>query len=123
MSLETDNLNQAAVVWRASGTTDNTGESKVNAADSISVRWEDSQGTIQDGQGNVVAYDAVVYISSEIALDSAMFQGTLKAFNAATAPELYRVVGTDSVPDVKGINFRRKVLLARLSAELPAIAS
>ena len=122
MPLETDDLRQPAVLWSASGY-DDDGNPEVDAASSIFVRWEDAHNEFQDSRGDVVAYDAVVYVSSVIAMESVMYLGTLAAYESAATPELYRVVGKKDIPDVKSVNFRRSVLLARLRATLPAIAS
>ncbi len=122
MPLETDDLRQPAVLW-SSNNYDNDGEPKVDAADSIFVRWEDSQGVVQDGQGDNVTFNAEVFVSVAIPMESVLYQGTLAAFEADSSPELYRVVGTKSIPDLKAVNSRRSVLLARLSSELPEIVS
>ena len=120
MSLETDDLKQTALLWAASGY-DDDGEPKVNNLVAMFVRWEDGRGTTQDGQGDTVVFTATVYVDRVIAVESVLYLGTETEYNADTKQELYRVVGRSATPDIKNQSYRRSVLLARLSRELPGI--
>ncbi len=117
--METDNLTQKAVLWAANGF-DDYGEFRVDAPIEISVRWEDSRGDTVDANGNTVAYDAAVVVDRAITVGSVMWLGQLKDLTD-TVTKL-RVVTYESVPDVKGRNFWRQVLLSRLSNTLPDLA-
>lgn len=119
MSLETDDLKQDAVLWEADAV-DDDGERTIKAAVALKVRWEDSQGTIQDGQGDNVTFDATVFVDRVIPKESVLYLGTETEFDADTDRDLYRVVSNSSIPDIKARAFRRVVNLARLSGALPA---
>jgi len=123
VSLATKHLNQTAMLWTASTTRDDDGEIQVNAGTAISVRWEDAKGTIQDGQGDNVRYDASAVVDEDIALEGVMYLGTESEYTNDSSPDLYRIVGVSKIPDVKGRNPRRVVLLARLSHTLPTLVS
>jgi len=122
MSIETDDLKQDAVLWTADAV-DNYGNRTAAAAVGVKVRWEDGQGQIQNGLGDVVAYDATVYVSQLIELGSVLYEGTEAAYDAAVAagnsPQLYKAVGRKAIPDVKAENTRRSVVLARYKGSLP----
>lgn len=117
--METGNLTQKAVLWAANGF-DSYGEPKVDAGVEISVRWEDGRGEVTDAKGNAIAYDATVTVDRRITVGSIMWLGKLADY-ASTETKL-RVVSFSEVPDVKGQNKWREVLLARLSDELPDLA-
>ncbi len=120
MPLESDCREQDAVLLEADDY-NNDGEPTTAAAVALKVRWEDGQGQIQDGQGDVVTYDATVIVGQVVPMESVLYLGTEEVRTADTDPEYYRVVGTKSIPDVKGSNFRRTVFLARLSGTAPAL--
>lgn len=120
MPLESDCRSQDAVLLEADAS-NNDGEATTEAAAELKVRWEDGQGQIQDGQGDVVTYDATVIVGQDIPMDSVLYLGTEDARTDDTDPEYYRVVATKSIPDVKGRNFRRTVFLARQSGTAPAL--
>lgn len=120
MSQEDDYRFQKAVLWTFTGY-DGHGEVKVNAAAEVDVRWEEGRREVLDADGNNIAIDATVVVGQDIAVDSIMWLGALA--DVATPPvSLMQVVTKKSVPDVKGIKFRRTVGLVKYSNKLPTLA-
>ncbi len=118
--LETACRNQKAVLWMANGF-DSFGERKVNAAVSIDVRWETKTGQTLDAQNNIVAIESNAVVDRDIVIGSILWLGNID--DIATPPvDLRQVVGFGGIPDVKGRNTRRTVLMTRFSDELPALA-
>ncbi len=106
------------MLWAANGY-DDDGEPKVNSLVALFVRWKDGSGTTQDGQGDTVTFTSTVYVDREVALESVLYLGTEAEYDVDTSPALHRVVGRETVPDIKAQFYRRTVFLARLSGELP----
>lgn len=119
-SLETDCRNQKAVLWTASGSTNEESEPTVNAAQEIDVRWEETRDQTTDSQGNIVEITAKVVVDVDIAEGSILWLGALD--DVASPPvNLLQVVGRSKIPDVKNRNFRRVLSLKRHGA-LPDLA-
>ena len=118
--MESSSLHQKAVLWTFSSY-DNQGEAKVSAATEIDVRWEESVRETLDPKGNVIAADATVVVDRDIANHSIMWLGAEDDL-ASPPVDLYQVISFSKIPDVKGRNFRRVVLLMKYSDELPELA-
>ncbi len=119
MPLETTELNQTAVLWPANGV-DNYGEYKVDDPVQINVRWEEGQREALDSNGNPIGVDALVVVDQVIAVGSIMWEGLLE--DVASPPvNLKQVVNFTAIPDLKGHEVRRTVLLIRYSNELPTL--
>jgi len=123
-SIETDCRFQKALLWESAETYDRKGNAKVSAAVELDVRWENKRQDILDPEGNTISTDATVVVDRVIAVGSVMWQG-----GAADVPGtsgippgdfLYVAVFTD-IPDVKGIEHRRRVFLVRSTDTLPEI--
>jgi len=119
--IETDLLNQKAVLWAFSGY-DASGEPTVSAAVEVNVRWNDGRSGGSDPLLQSINVDATAVVDREVAVGSVMWLGTLAAYNSEDpAPTIMQVVGYKATPDVKGRNYRRTVTLVKLSTELPTI--
>ena len=117
-SLEVDCLNQFAVYVAATGV-DDYGDKTGAAAIEIKVRWEKGLSEIVDSFGNTISIDATVVVDRVIAIGSTMWQGKLEDY-PATSADLRKVVVYKEIPDTKGREFRRVVLLRKLSDEVLA---
>ncbi len=119
MSQESDYRFQKAVLWVFAGY-DGHGDVTVSAATEIDVRWEERRREVLDANGNSIAIDATVVVGQEIAVGSVLWLGAL-ADVASPPVNLKQVVVYDSIPDVKGQEFRRTVGLVKYSDSLPTI--
>jgi len=120
MPLETDSLNQKAVLWTSNGY-DDYGEAKVDAAIEIDTRWELTQTESLNANGDTILLSATVVVDRDIPIGSAMWLG--KLVDVASTPVGLRTVLTfSSVPDIHAIEYRRTVGLGKLSDELPTLA-
>lgn len=120
-NLESDFLEQKALLWAASATEVNDkGQRKISAAVEMDVRWENMQIEGPDGQGNIVSITAKVVVDRDIAIGSIMWLGTLETV-ASPPVDLKKVVNFSSIPDIKRRNFRRVVSLTRFSNTLPTL--
>lgn len=120
-NLESDFLEQKALLWAASATEVNDkGQRKISAAVEMDVRWENMQIEGPDGQGNIVSITAKVVVDRDIAIGSIMWLGTLETV-ASPPVDLKKVVNFSSIPDIKGQNYRRTVSLTRFSNTLPTL--
>ncbi len=120
--IEIQDRTQRAVLWEASGTSDDYGKPKVIAPVEVLVRWDDTVSGSLDAQGNKTRVDATVTVDRAVPVDSIMRKGAL--VDVPVPPTgLYRVASYSEVPDVKGRNFRRTVSLVRHSNTLPEIVS
>jgi hypothetical protein len=119
-SIETDCRHQKAVYWAASGT-DIEGEVTLAAAVELSVRWENTDTQVLDAQGNPVAISAVVVVDRDIPVGSIFWEGKQSALPSPVT-DLLRVEEFKSIPDVKGRNSRKTVLLSKYSDTLPDLA-
>ena len=122
MPLETQDLLQTAVLWPATATEyDNNGELKRGASVSIKVRWPYVETDGRSPQGVSIGYDGTVIVDRDITVGSIMFLGTLSDYENASSPTVFVVTQFSKTPDVKNRQYRRKVLVQKHSAELPAL--
>ena len=119
--LETDCLNEYAVLWAAAGTFDNQGQHELAAAVQISVDWHTRDGSTLDQNGNEIKTEADVVVDRDIPIGSILWEGKLAG--VANPPvDLYKVVARNRSKDVKGVETRRVVKLVRYSDKLPPLA-
>lgn len=112
---EQSNRHQKACLW-AFSSYDAYGQPTV-ATDhtEILVRWENTQRTITDPQGNVIGIDAAVYTDTDITLHSQLWLGASADLPNDGIPTTEKMVvkAFDLVPDIKGRKFYREALLQR----------
>lgn len=123
-ALESDCREQTALYWAVNGF-DNYGNPKVDSRVELSVRWEEVDTETLDALGNTVRVDASVVVDRDIAPGSVMWLGAIADIaGTAESPgvDLRTVVSFKKTPDIKGREFRRVVLLGRLSDTLPTLA-
>ena len=120
MAMENSSLEQKAVLWAANGS-DDYGDVTIDAKIEINVRWEEGRKEALDANGKTSAIDSTVYVDRTIPVGSIMWLGTLKTV-ADPPVNLRQVMNFESIPDLKGRNFRRSVVLMKYGNELPALA-
>lgn len=120
MPQETDFLDQKAVLWLKS-TYDAAGEQVVSEPIEISVRWEADRREILGPNETPIASTAVVMVDRNIPEGSIMWQGELTSLPDELTEGIHEVVAYSEVPDLKGRNFQRTVILAKYKGELPTV--
>jgi len=115
-SIETIGLNDFAVLWAAS-TLDSYGKPKISAAIEISVRWEGRSQDSTDPNNSIEAAPVEVFVDRAIASGSIMWHGRLQDLPASPT-NLFEVIASDYIPDVKCRNTQRTVTLAKYNISL-----
>jgi hypothetical protein len=111
---ETKGRHQKAVLWEVSGT-DRFGNQTHSGPTELTVRWEYGQTTGLDSQGNTITIDATVQVNQRIGVGSKMWLGELIDWYGTGSGDqdntIMHVVNYNDVPDLKGRNSRKQVLL------------
>jgi hypothetical protein len=109
----TRNLVMTLVWWQKTG---KAGFGKPIVLDPIEIygRWVEKQGKIIS-QGEEVVTSAEVLVDRDMAIGDWLWKGSLSALSSSeeTIPFSFakEVVSFDKTPDIKGINYVRKVLV------------
>jgi hypothetical protein len=123
--IETSDLLQQAMYWRANGVTGVSGEMKVEAGIEIPVRWEDAYREVIGPSGQKIGLTADVMADRDIKLGSILWLGSLEEWSntgsGADETELYQVITKEVTPDIRAINTRWKLGLMRYRHSLPTI--
>ncbi len=117
-AIETDCREQFAVLVAATGV-DGYGDNTGAVAIEIKVRWELGKTEAVDSLGNTIGIDVVAVVDRVIKVGSTLWQGRLADYPASPA-NLKQVVDYKETPDIKGREFRRVVLLRKMSDEVLA---
>lgn len=112
------NLNQTAVLWEASGV-DQYNRATVEAPVEIQLRLEEVEGVTLDADNTKVEYDAIAKVKQDIPVKSILALGTL---DAVPTSDFKQVVKQVTIPNVKGTDTYREVLLINYSDSLPALS-
>ena len=118
-SVESMGRYQKAVLWAAVGH-DRNGKITVSAAAEIDVRWEEGKREAPGETGEPVAYDAMVMVDQAVTIDSLLWKGAL-ADLPVSMTNVFRVASVEDVPDLKGRNTQRTLMLVRWGNTLPTI--
>lgn len=118
-SVESMGRHQKAVLWAAAGH-DRNGKITVSAAVEIDVRWEDGKRETPGDTGEPVAYDATVIVGQAVTVDSLMWKGDYDDLPDPVT-NLYRVIFVEEIPDLKGRNTQRTLMLQKYGNTLPTI--
>lgn len=118
MTLETDCLEQDAVVWEHSGV-DNYGNSTVGSATALNVRWEYVTEENLDPDTSNQAVTARVWVNQDIAIGSILWEGALADLPGTPTP-LYQVISLKKIPDIKNRNIRRMLTLINFNNTVPS---
>ena len=120
-ALEVQDLNQFAVLYAHDGTSfDDYGEPKVDARVEIKVRWETGKREAIDAQGNTIAIESLAVVDRVIGVGSTLWLGKLDDIPSPVT-DLRVVVEYIETPDIKAREFRRVILMQKLSDEVPAL--
>ena len=121
MPLETDELNQKAVLRAWDGSSyDDYGEKKIGIATEINVRWKQGRSTTIDVLGNTVALDSKAIVDREVKVGSVMRLGELECLPVSVSIDWREVVDDSEIPDIKGEEVRRLVSLHKYSLDTTA---
>jgi len=112
-ALETDCREQFAVYEEATGTDDYNQATRAAPVE-LKVRWELTRSQIIDAAGDTISIEAQVVVNQVIVEGSTMWLGKLADYPASPA-NLKEVVVFKEIPDIKGREFRRTVLLRKFS--------
>lgn len=118
-TLETDCREQFAVLAAVTGSSGDYGEDTAAAAIEIKVRWELGRTQSVDAGGTTIGIDVTVVVDREIKVGSTLWLGRLVDYPDSPA-NLKVVVDYKEIPDVKGREVRRVVLLRKMSDEVLA---
>lgn len=120
MAQETKYLTEKAVLWVRT-TFDEAGEPVVAEPIEIDVRWEADRREIIGPNDTPIAVTAVVMVDRNIPEGSMMWLGELADLPAEVTEGIQEVVAYSEVPDVKGREFQRTVMLAKYKGQLPTV--
>lgn len=113
-------LFDSAVVWEMAGV-DRDNEVTVLTPYEVRARWEAGPSTkVVDQAGQLVRTDGSVYIEEDLPLGSILWNGIIEDL-ASPPVDLFRIVATDHVIDIRGITTQRSYSLVRFHNTLPAI--
>ena len=118
MPIETDCLEQDAVIWQPDGR-DDYGRDTVGSASGIKVRWEHKVEENLDPDTSNQAVVAILYVSSVIPVGTIVWEGALADLPGTPTP-LYQVISQKSVPDIKNREVRRSLQLINFHDTLPS---
>lgn len=121
MPMETDDRNDTAVYWAATGRLTKHAKPILSPAVEIMVRWENRIETIYGKDIAPLQIEAVLVVDQDIPEGSILWRGELA--DVASATDLMRVVKFTDVPDIKGIEHRRLAYLGRYGDSLPEVES
>lgn len=110
---------QDAVLWAIAGK-DKFSAPKVSSPIALKVRWIDKQSESLDANNQVIRSDVTVKTNREIGVGSILWKGKL-ADVPSPAINLYQVIGSRTVPNVKNRETRYTVFLIRYSDTLPTV--
>jgi len=122
--IETQNLNQKAVLWMSSGK-DDYGKFTVISPVEISCRWEEKRRQSMASDNTVIAIDSTVYVDRVIKQGSILWKGTMKEWTKLLTTTdsrwLKEVTSYNEIPDIKGRKIQRTVTLAQYNQQLPTV--
>ncbi len=112
-AIETDCRTQFVVLEAATGV-DDYGENTRAAPVEIKVRWELGKTEAVDSLGNTIGIDVIAVVDRVIAIGSTLWLGRIADY-PATPLGAQEVIDYKEIPDTKGREFRRVVLLRKKS--------
>lgn len=110
---------QDAVLWALAGK-DKFSNPKVSSPVGIKVRWIKKQTESLDAKNQVIRSDVMVIADRDIAVGSILWEGKL-ADVPSPAVDLFQVIGSRAVPNLKNRETRYTVFLIRYSDTLPTV--
>jgi hypothetical protein len=117
--MERLSLTDRAVLF-AADTLDGYGRFTVTTGVEISVRWEDARQESGDPQNMVESIPATVFVDQVVTVGSLLWHGRLVDLPASPT-NLYKVVGYNGTPDIKGRITSHVVTLTRYNNTLPEV--
>ena len=118
-ALEASSLHQKAILWERTGW-DANGEPVVSAPVEIACRWERVQREMLSEQDTTIAVDREVWVDQEIPVGSMLWEGELIDL-PSPATDVLQVIAATKIPDIKGRDFERTVMVRRYKESLPTV--
>ena len=115
VNVSTVALRQTAALWAATGNYDNDGDPEVAAVGSpveIKVRWEEETQERVNEDATPIAITTTVFVDREILKGSVLRLGTVAGL-PSPPDNLHEVVEYDEIPNIKGVNPQRCVVLQK----------
>jgi hypothetical protein len=119
--MERLSLTDRAVLFAADAL-DGYGRFTVTTGVEINVRWEDVRQESSDPQNTVESVPATAFVDRVITVGSVLWHGRLVDLPASPT-NLYKVVGYNGTPDIKGRITSHTVTLIRYNNTLPEVTS
>lgn len=124
MPMESSDLHQFAVLWTLTGS-DAYGEPTITGSGTyteLPVRWEHKVRDVLRPDGTPQQVDAAVVVNQEVSIGSLIWEG---AANDLPSPisgitDVYQVVATERIPDVKNRATRRRLFVIKFRDGLPS---
>src|SRR5687768_9890959 len=110
---------QDAVLWAIAGK-DKYVNPTVSAAIALKVRWIDKQTESLDADNQVVRSDVMVKTNRDIGIGSILWKGKLPDVPSPPT-DLYQVIQSRDVPNIKNRETRYTVFLIRFGDTLPEV--
>jgi hypothetical protein len=120
-SITRTTLNKKAVLY-ARGAFDKFGEQSVDEGIQIKARWELGSSWVIDNFSSTEEADGVVWVDRVVTKGSLLYKGGL-ADLPSPVTDLYEVVDYTEIPDTKGRDVERVVLIRRFRDALPTVNS
>lgn len=121
-TMETDNQQQDALLW-TNLRPDMYGKARTAVVQELKVRWEERVQLDQAVTSDSERVVATVYASVPLPIGSILWRGKKADFpNNATTKNLYTVLFTREIPDLKGRRVRYSAQLGKYSSTVPTLA-
>jgi hypothetical protein len=86
----------------------------------IDVRWEETDWQVSADMSKGNAVNSVVLVDRDIATGSILRLGTLASL-PSKMNNLFEVIGTNKVPDIKGVEYQWTCMLTKRQPTLPTV--
>lgn len=113
---------QKAILWPVGSTYTDSGRQKISATyQELDVQWDNSQHQMIGSDGETIAIDVAVVVAQDVAEGSIFWLGPESDLPSplANISNLYEVISSSKVLNVKGSRYRRTLGLQRYGDKLP----
>lgn len=124
--IEYADLTERAVLWTFARH-NRKGDQQIAAPVQVCVRWEEGNFETADAEGNIIRVDVVLACDRQIAVNSLMWEGSLKQLKAQYGPtltptrDIYEVVTRNRGKSLQGEFTRYEFGLRRYKDALPEV--
>lgn len=120
---ELTSRHQKAVLWKRISE-DRYGIPTIQAAQEITVRWENMKGELLNDKNQVIGFDATIHTVESIPVGSLVWEGKLSTLpdDTTSLTGLMQVIFCQDAYDIKGRALRREYKLKRFTERLPTVS-